>query len=153
MIIFSFQISRPHTCCGIFTLLCNYCNILEDFECKVPLLLFDRFVKYICQLRCWGFGLYGTLGYGSTDNIGDKHAPSVAGVVSIAAHVNSVACSAHHSCAATNTGEVCIAAFWYALFWFRSIFLIHITPWCMCESCMLCIRCIAGACKIQIMGD
>jgi alpha-tubulin suppressor-like RCC1 family protein len=32
-------------------------------------------------VRCWGAGMYGGLGYGNTDNIGDDEAPVIAGDV------------------------------------------------------------------------
>jgi hypothetical protein len=34
------------------------------------------------DLRCWGEGLYGKLGYGNTDHVGDDELPSDVGVVS-----------------------------------------------------------------------
>ena len=32
-------------------------------------------------VRCWGYGKNGQLGYGSTENVGEKRPPSVAGDV------------------------------------------------------------------------
>ena len=44
------------------------------------------------NVRCWGSGLYGALGYGNFDNIGDDEAPAIAGDVNIGSPL--AACSA-----------------------------------------------------------
>ena len=35
------------------------------------------------KIRCWGVGMYGALGYGNTENIGDDEPPASAGDVPI----------------------------------------------------------------------
>ncbi len=57
-------------------------------------------------VRCWGFGLYGQLGYGNTQNIGDNEAPSVAGNVALGGGAAKVAAGGHHTCALMLDGSV-----------------------------------------------
>jgi alpha-tubulin suppressor-like RCC1 family protein len=52
-------------------------------------------------VRCWGFGLYGQLGYGNTLNVGDSatRLPSAAGDVPVGAPVAELVLGDNHSCA------------------------------------------------------
>ncbi len=42
------------------------------------------------KLRCWGYGGYGALGYGTSENIGDDESPDQAGDISVGSTVSSV---------------------------------------------------------------
>jgi alpha-tubulin suppressor-like RCC1 family protein len=59
-------------------------------------------------VRCWGYGLYGALGYGYTTNVGDDEHPSAAEPVYLGAGVTAVAISAGelHTCIVQNDGRV-----------------------------------------------
>jgi alpha-tubulin suppressor-like RCC1 family protein len=59
-------------------------------------------------VRCWGYGLYGQLGYGNTDSIGDNETPGSVGPVFLGAGRRAVAISAGdvHTCALLDTGAV-----------------------------------------------
>lgn len=52
------------------------------------------------EVRCWGFGLYGQLGYGNTLNVGDNpgRLPSAAGDVPVGAPVSELVLGDNHSC-------------------------------------------------------
>jgi Regulator of chromosome condensation (RCC1) repeat len=52
------------------------------------------------EVRCWGFGLYGQLGYGNTLNVGDNpgRLPSAAGDVPVGAPVAELVLGDNHSC-------------------------------------------------------
>ena len=58
------------------------------------------------RVRCWGYGYLGTLGYGSTDNIGDDETPAVAGDVNIGDLAIDIAAGHAHTCALLQTGAV-----------------------------------------------
>ncbi len=60
------------------------------------------------QVRCWGYGGLGQLGYGNTENIGDGETPGSVGPVDLGAGRTAVAISAgqSHTCAILDTGEV-----------------------------------------------
>ncbi len=58
------------------------------------------------EVRCWGKGADGRLGYASTNNIGDNEAPSTAGTVSLDDPIAMIAAGAAHTCALTTTGDV-----------------------------------------------
>lgn len=60
------------------------------------------------NVRCWGSGLYGRLGYGSDDllYVGNEIPPSAAGDVNVGAPVVKVAAGRSHTCALLTTGNV-----------------------------------------------
>ena len=58
------------------------------------------------NVRCWGVGSRGRLGYGNTDNIGDDEAPSAAGDVPVGATMTHIATGWYHSCGVTDAGNV-----------------------------------------------
>ncbi len=60
------------------------------------------------DVRCWGFGFNGQLGYGNTSNIGDNETPGSAGPVDIGAGRTATAISAGagHTCARLDTADV-----------------------------------------------
>ncbi len=59
-------------------------------------------------VRCWGFGLYGQLGYGNTNNVGDVQTPGSVGPVDLGAGRTAVAISTDHlhTCALLDNGSV-----------------------------------------------
>jgi alpha-tubulin suppressor-like RCC1 family protein len=59
-------------------------------------------------VRCWGYGLYGELGYSSSTNIGDDEPPSAVEPVYLGPGVAAVAISAGelHTCIVQNDGRV-----------------------------------------------
>jgi alpha-tubulin suppressor-like RCC1 family protein len=60
------------------------------------------------SVRCWGYGGYGTLGYGNTDSIGVSQTPASAGPVALGPGRKAVAISAgsYHTCAILDDGSV-----------------------------------------------
>jgi alpha-tubulin suppressor-like RCC1 family protein len=58
------------------------------------------------QVRCWGDGQFGQLGYGNTNDIGDNELPFSAGVVSVGGTVTQIAAGSFHTCALLTTGSV-----------------------------------------------
>jgi alpha-tubulin suppressor-like RCC1 family protein len=54
------------------------------------------------EVRCWGEGLWGPLGYGNNNNIGDNEHPSAAGAVSVGGPALSVSAGDDHTCAVVN---------------------------------------------------
>jgi alpha-tubulin suppressor-like RCC1 family protein len=67
---------------------------------------------YSCALlengavRCWGDGEFGSLGYGTTDVIGDDEAPASAGDVDVGGPVKQISARFLHTCALLTTGKV-----------------------------------------------
>ncbi len=57
-------------------------------------------------VRCWGYGVYGQLGYGNTDHIGDDEVPATAGDVNVGGRVVQLAAGRKHTCALLETGAV-----------------------------------------------
>jgi alpha-tubulin suppressor-like RCC1 family protein len=59
-------------------------------------------------VRCWGFGAFGALGYGNTNNIGDNESPAAAGPIDFGAGRTAVAISSSggYSCAILDNGTV-----------------------------------------------
>jgi alpha-tubulin suppressor-like RCC1 family protein len=57
-------------------------------------------------VRCWGFGLYGQLGYGQSTTIGDDETPASAGNVNIGGTARQIAAGAYHTCALLDSGAV-----------------------------------------------
>ncbi len=68
--------------------------------------------QYNCALlsggnvRCWGRGQQGELGYGNTNNIGDDETPDSAGDVPIGGTVQALASGTGHTCALLTNGKV-----------------------------------------------
>jgi alpha-tubulin suppressor-like RCC1 family protein len=59
------------------------------------------------NLRCWGTGALGQLGYGNTNNIGDNETPNTAGNVSVDAQsLGAFDLGGNHTCALTALGGV-----------------------------------------------
>ncbi len=58
------------------------------------------------NVRCWGIGLYGQLGYGNKQNIGDNEHPAAAGNVQLGGAAAKVAAGGHHTCALMVDGSV-----------------------------------------------
>jgi len=60
------------------------------------------------NVRCWGLGVYGRLGYGNTKSIGDNEAPGSVGPVDLGAGHTALAVAAGqaHTCARLDDGNV-----------------------------------------------
>lgn len=56
------------------------------------------------DVRCWGEGLWGALGYSSRFNIGDNELPSSVGAVSVGGTPVSVSAGFDHTCATVSAG-------------------------------------------------
>jgi alpha-tubulin suppressor-like RCC1 family protein len=57
------------------------------------------------NVRCWGFGLFGALGYGNTNNVGDDETPASVGDVNVGAPVAQIA-TGWNTCALLTNGNV-----------------------------------------------
>ena len=57
-------------------------------------------------VRCWGLGIFGELGYGNTDNIGDNELPSSVGPVDVGGTPVAVTAGFQASCALLDDGTV-----------------------------------------------
>jgi cysteine-rich repeat protein len=57
-------------------------------------------------VRCWGFGMYGRLGYSNTSSVGDNETPATAGDVDVDGVVVQLAAGQEHTCALLATGAV-----------------------------------------------
>jgi len=55
-------------------------------------------------VRCWGYGLRGSLGYGDIADIGDDEAPSQAGDVELGGTATQIAAGERHTCAIMTSG-------------------------------------------------
>ncbi|MCB1174040.1 MAG: hypothetical protein KDK39_10760 [Leptospiraceae bacterium] len=58
------------------------------------------------NVRCWGAGADGRLGYANLNNIGDDETPASAGDVNVGGTVTQIAAAGSHTCALLNTGNV-----------------------------------------------
>jgi cysteine-rich repeat protein len=58
------------------------------------------------NVRCWGLGTFGRLGYGNQNSIGDNETPASAGSVNIGGKVAQLAAGDAHTCALLDTGAV-----------------------------------------------
>jgi alpha-tubulin suppressor-like RCC1 family protein len=59
------------------------------------------------EVRCWGVGALGALGYGNTRNIGDNETPVAAGVVNLGGHTaTAIDAGANHTCAVLDDRSV-----------------------------------------------
>ncbi|MEI9935803.1 MAG: hypothetical protein WDO69_01135 [Pseudomonadota bacterium] len=57
------------------------------------------------NVRCWGFGFFGSLGYGNTNDVGDDETPASVGDVNIGAPVAQIA-TGQNTCALLTNGNV-----------------------------------------------
>jgi alpha-tubulin suppressor-like RCC1 family protein len=68
--------------------------------------------RHICALleagrvRCWGFGAYGQLGYGNTQDIGDDETPASAGDVPLPGAAVAIAVGQDKTCALLDGGNL-----------------------------------------------
>ena len=58
------------------------------------------------DVRCWGYGDNGRLGYGNTNYIGDDETPASAGNVDIGGKVQQISVGGFHACALLRAGNV-----------------------------------------------
>lgn len=58
------------------------------------------------NVRCWGTGFSGQLGYGNTNNIGDDEHPASAGDVDVGGTVVQITAGNSHTCALLDAGQV-----------------------------------------------
>lgn len=58
------------------------------------------------DVRCWGWGFGGRLGYASSDTIGDDEAPASAGDVTVGGPVVAVSAGGQHTCAVLTKGRL-----------------------------------------------
>jgi alpha-tubulin suppressor-like RCC1 family protein len=58
------------------------------------------------KVRCWGIGLFGQLGYGEVETVGDDETPASAGDVNVGATVTQITAGLSHTCALLNSGNV-----------------------------------------------
>jgi alpha-tubulin suppressor-like RCC1 family protein len=58
------------------------------------------------SLRCWGWGVGGTLGYGNTNDVGDTETPAYAGDIDIGGTVDQAAAGDFHTCVVLTSGKV-----------------------------------------------
>jgi alpha-tubulin suppressor-like RCC1 family protein len=58
------------------------------------------------SIRCWGWGAYGQLGYGNTNDVGDDETPASVGDFSLGAGVGQLVAGSLHTCALLNSGAV-----------------------------------------------
>ena len=58
------------------------------------------------QVKCWGNGQRGQLGYGDTRNLGDDELPSAVGFVAVGAKVTRLSAGNEHTCALLESGAV-----------------------------------------------
>jgi alpha-tubulin suppressor-like RCC1 family protein len=58
------------------------------------------------NVRCFGFGGSGRLGYGNTNNIGDNESPASAGNVNVGGTARLVSATGNHSCVLLDAGGV-----------------------------------------------
>jgi alpha-tubulin suppressor-like RCC1 family protein len=58
------------------------------------------------DVRCWGYGGSGRLGYQSTANIGDDETPASAGDVAVGGTVVQIDAGGDHTCALLDTGTI-----------------------------------------------
>lgn len=58
------------------------------------------------NVRCWGQGFYGELGYANTNNVGDNEAPASVGDVNIGELSTQISVGGNHTCALLASGNV-----------------------------------------------
>jgi len=57
-------------------------------------------------VRCWGYGEFGVLGYGNTDNVGDDETPADVGDVPLGGRALQIAAGGYHTCALLTNGRI-----------------------------------------------
>jgi len=57
-------------------------------------------------VRCWGYGVFGRLGYGNSDDIGDDESPALAGDVDVGGSTAQLALGNDHTCARLSSGSL-----------------------------------------------
>lgn len=81
-------------------------------ELGAPAIQLSAGANYNCavlqggNVKCWGQGENGALGYGNTDNIGDDELPSSVGFVNIGGSAIMVSAGYNHACVLLDTGKV-----------------------------------------------
>lgn len=58
------------------------------------------------DIRCWGYNLYGQLGYAHTTSLGGSQTPDVLANVSVGGRVRKLAAGSYHTCALLETGDM-----------------------------------------------
>jgi hypothetical protein len=58
------------------------------------------------NVKCWGAGFFGGLGYGNTTAIGDNETPSAVGFVPVGGLVSQVSAGFNHTCVVLSEGAV-----------------------------------------------
>jgi len=58
------------------------------------------------RVRCWGSNVFGQLGYGNTNDIGDDETPASAGDVNVGGPVMQLVAGSRHTCALLEDGRV-----------------------------------------------
>jgi alpha-tubulin suppressor-like RCC1 family protein len=58
------------------------------------------------NVRCWGSGYSGLLGYGNSNNVGDDETPASAGDVNVGGIVTQISSGGSHTCVLLTTGKV-----------------------------------------------
>jgi alpha-tubulin suppressor-like RCC1 family protein len=58
------------------------------------------------SVRCWGAGVYGALGYGNGNDVGDNETPAFSGDVDVGEPVSSVTAGYSHTCALLESGAI-----------------------------------------------
>ena len=66
------------------------------------------------EVKCWGLGLYGRLGYGNTNHIGDDETPDSVGYVNLGTGrtAKQINCGGFHMCAILDNNEVKCWGLW-----------------------------------------
>ena len=59
------------------------------------------------DVRCWGFGGFGQLGYANDGDVGDDEPPARAGAIDVGRLVDSLALGISHTCALANQRVIC----------------------------------------------
>ena len=58
------------------------------------------------SVRCWGNGIFGRLGYGTSDSIGDNEPPAEVAPVALGRSATAISAGLQHSCARLDDGSV-----------------------------------------------
>jgi cysteine-rich repeat protein len=58
------------------------------------------------DVKCWGLGIFGQLGYGSTENIGDDELPSSVGTVNVGGFITQIVAGTSSTCALLSGGAL-----------------------------------------------
>jgi alpha-tubulin suppressor-like RCC1 family protein len=95
---------------------CTPCQGVADLPTNAPACVYAKSIvagnQHSCtlltdgQVRCWGRGSYGRLGYGNTENLGDNETPTSAGSLELGGPVLQIAAGGEHTCAVFQGGSV-----------------------------------------------